>query len=302
MSGALGFQLEIIKAKILGFCMGVRRAVEIAAEEAKRTASVCTLGPLIHNPKVLNDLNALGIKIINDTSCPLNDDCTVIIRAHGISPKAEKELSDKGVRIVDATCPRVKANQLKIQELVKEGYFIFLAGEKEHAEITGLIGYAESELNNQEQVTRYIVVGNAAEAKKAAFKAYKLDNDARTALLGQTTISQEEYFSIGEEFKMFFPNLEIINTICAATGERQQALREIIPLVDAVIVAGGEHSANTRRLLTIANESGKPCVLAQSALDIPASFYSFKKIGLCAGASTPDSILQEIEEGILNKP
>jgi len=275
--------------------MGVKRAVDIAAAEALKGSKVYTLGPLIHNPKVLNELKEMGIKTINEPSCEC-DGAVVIIRAHGISPAAEMELRGKGCRIADATCPKVKASQLKAEELARAGYCIFLAGETAHAEIEGIKGYAAGKNEHFCEV-----VGSADEALKKAKKLYGINNDAKTALLGQTTISDGEYRIIGEKIQLFFPNLEIIQTICAATKERQNALRELLPDVDAVIIAGGKESANTRRLLAIAEESGKPAVLAQDASEIPQNFFTYKTVGICAGASAPDSVIEEIEAALISQ-
>jgi len=295
--------MKVIRARVLGFCMGVRRAVDLAVEEAGKAAkdgnSVYTLGPLIHNPKVLDDLKALGIQVIDEPSfsdyCSLlTVNCSLIIRAHGISPALESDLRGRGCRIVDATCPKVKANQLKTRDLAGAGYFLFLAGEAHHAEIEGLLGYAKS--------GDCIIVGGAEEARNAAEKLSSEKRHEKTALLGQTTISEEEFSGIGNEIKKFFPALEIVNTICAAASERQHALREVLPLTDAVIVAGGEESANTRRLLAIAKESGKPCVLAENAAGVPEEFFAFETVGISAGASTPDSVVDGIESFLENNP
>jgi len=280
--------------------MGVRRAVEIAEEEAIRAKdngkTVYTLGPLIHNPKVLKDLKQLGINQINNEQLINNKgilkNYSVVIRAHGISPEIEKTLYESGCNVVDATCPKVKANQLKIEELSEEGYSFFLAGEEKHAEVEGLLGFAKN-------APFCVVIGSADEAKRQALSLKDnpvlLKHDKKIALLGQTTISEEEYRNIENEIKKFFPNLKTVNTICTATHERQMALKEILNDVNAVIVAGGEDSANTRRLLAIAKESGKPCVIAQDADSIPDEFFSYNTIGLCSGASTPDSVVDEIE-------
>jgi 4-hydroxy-3-methylbut-2-enyl diphosphate reductase len=286
----------VIRCGVLGFCMGVRRAVALAASEADR-ANVYTLGPLIHNPVVLADLKARGVQEYSQDIHPLNN-CTLIIRAHGIDPRLEDDLRAKGARIVDATCPRVKESQLKAQSLSRAGYRLFLAGEAQHAEIAGILGYA--------CVTSYVcktsnagfcpVVSNAVEAEVAAKSLYETDKEAKTALIAQTTMSEEEYHSIGEAIKKYFPDLEIVQTICTATRDRQQALRELLDQVDAVIIAGGKGSANTRRLLAIAEESGKPCVLAETAAEIPPAFRDYAAVGLAAGASTPDSVIDEIEK------
>jgi len=275
--------------------MGVRRAVEYARAEAKRGIPVYTTGPLVHNPKVLNELFKSGVNNLEK----LPEDpkgCSFIIRAHGISPSEEKDLRIKGVHIIDATCPIVKASQLQAEDLSRTGYCLFLAGEPEHAEIRGILGYAQSCGS-----PFCVVVNNALEAGKAAKKLYGINSDSRTALIGQTTISEDEYGAIGEAVKLFFPNLEIKQTICASTTERQQALRELLQKTDAVIIAGGKESANTRRLFTIAKESGKPCALVEDGADIPPEFTSYGTVGLCAGASTPESIIDEIEKELLRQ-
>jgi len=289
--------MRLIRSRVLGFCMGVKRAVELAVKEAESTGRVYTLGPLIHNPNVLGELEKRGVNVLQEM--PQDIEGSLVIRAHGISPKEERSLCGKGWRIIDATCPNVKKSQLKAAELASAGYCLFLAGEGVHAEIAGVLGYAENGFCENETSSCAVVVGNASEAEKEAAKLFEKNSRAKTALLGQTTFSQEEYFSIGEAIKKFFPNLEIVNSICAATTERQQALRELLEKSDAVIIAGGKDSANTRRLLAIAQESGKPCTLVEKPSDIPADFLKFETVGICAGASTPDSAVNEIELELL---
>jgi 4-hydroxy-3-methylbut-2-enyl diphosphate reductase len=306
--------MKVIRAKILGFCMGVRRAVAIACAEAGRAAQVFTLGPLIHNPRVLEDLKSRGIGILDEAKLPLDlRGVSIVIRAHGVSPKAEAELRKRGGRIIDATCPKVKTSQLKAKALVESGCRLFLAGEAEHAEIIGLAGYAAAGMgHNHAAEPPFCIVGSAAQAAKAAAKlragtalpsalrARKsgFEQALRTALIGQTTISAEEYSAIGGAIKQHFPNLEIIQTICAATKDRQESLRHLLEQAEAVIIAGGKESANTRRLLAIAQEWGKPCVLAENAAGVPPGFSAFKTVGLCAGASTPDTVIDEIEQAL----
>jgi len=274
--------------------MGVRRAVELALTEADKAAcgaqqKVFTFGPLIHNPGVLNSLKERGITAIEQA--PQNaGGCSIIIRAHGIDAASEEDLRDKGFCVIDATCPNVKKSRLKAQELARAGYCLFLAGETDHAEVQSVLSYAKAA--NDEFCA---VVGNAAEAEEAAKKLRETNRDAKTALLAQTTICADEYSAIGEAVKKHFPNLEIVQTICSATVERQNALRDLLGQVDAVIVAGGKESANTRRLLAIAQESGKPCALVEKASEIPASIHMCETVGLCAGASTPNTLIDEIE-------
>jgi len=289
--------MKVIRSSVLGFCMGVRRAVAMAVEEAARGkdtgARVFTVGPLIHNPEVLYDLKIRGVEELSPQEENVKG-CSLIIRAHGVAPVIENNLRDRGAHIVDATCPRVKASQLKAEELARAGYGLFLAGETSHAEIEGIFGCVQSC-----GVPFCVVVDNAADAGKEAKKLYRINHDIKTALLGQSTISEELYNAIGGAVEMFFPNLEIIQTICASTKERQQAIRDLLNEADAVIIAGGKKSANTNRLLEVALESGKPCVLVEKASEIPPEFRSFKTVGLSAGASTPDYVVDEIERELM---
>jgi 4-hydroxy-3-methylbut-2-en-1-yl diphosphate reductase len=287
--------------------MGVRRAVELAYNQADSSGKVYTLGPLIHNPQALEDLKLRGVTILDEANLPENlSGDVVIIRAHGVSPQTEAELRKRGAVVVDATCPKVKASQLKAASLAKQGYRLFLAGEESHAEIAGIRGYAEegwTQGNHADHSKQFLrVISSAAEAEIAA-KLLSEDPElhsgpVKTALIAQTTISNEEYHAIGAVISRYFPMLEIIQTICAATRERQDSLRELLGKTDAVVIAGGKDSANTRRLMSIAQASGKPCVIVETVNDIPPDFFKFKTVGLAAGASTPDMVIDSIEKGL----
>jgi 4-hydroxy-3-methylbut-2-enyl diphosphate reductase len=295
--------MKVIRAGILGFCTGVRRAVEIAERallEKGRFGKVYTLGSLIHNSSVCERLEKQGL------ICPeknkvssLPADSTVIIRAHGVSPVIERELLKKGILVLDATCPNVKQSQCKARSFVERGYRLFIAGEKGHDEIAGIKGYAEAGCPTGwvSALPLCFVPGNAEEARAAAGDLYRSEPEARTALIAQTTISSDEYRSIGEEIRRFFPSLEIVNSICRETLERQRALREL-QNVDAIIVAGSRESANTQRLLSLAKETGKPAWLAEAVSDIPPEIAAYKTVGLSAGASTPDELIDAIEKAI----
>ena len=293
--------MKVIRAEILGFCMGVRRAVEMAWKaSAAGNTGVYSLGPLIHNPGVLKSLEERGIKVLKEGEVSFRpqvsgrENPTVIIRAHGISPKYETELVKQGFHVLDATCPHVKQSQKKARSFAEKGYRIFLAGEENHGEIAGIRGYTEQ----PGRPSCCYVVGNPKEAEKAAEELFRREPDAKTALIAQTTINMNEYMAIAESLRRFFPAIEIVETICAATADRQKALRELCVQVDAVIVAGGRESANTRRLLSLAVELGKPAWLVEAAGEIPAEAGAYKTIGLSAGASTPDRLVDEIEEAL----
>ncbi|MDR2247152.1 MAG: 4-hydroxy-3-methylbut-2-enyl diphosphate reductase [Treponema sp.] len=281
--------MELVKARILGYCMGVRRAVELAYDQAAQSGRVYTIGPLIHNPQVLKDLKGRGVEVLEEGCLPWDLSGTVVvIRAHGISPNLEAELVSRGCRIADATCPKVKASQMKALALAGAGCRVFLAGEARHGEIAGIRGYAPG----------CTVVADGDEAALAAERLFLEEPGARTALIGQTTISPDEYAAIGDAIRSFFSSLQVIDTICGATRDRQNALRELCGKVDAVIVAGGRESANTRRLLAIAESSGKPAWLVENIEGIPAEVASCTTVGLSAGASTPDEVIRAIEAKI----
>ena len=293
--------MRVIRAKILGFCMGVRRAVETAWRESTHTDApppacrrVYTLGPLIHNPAVLKALEGRGVRTLKEGElAPENS--TVIIRAHGISPAVEAELARQGLRVLDATCPHVKLSQTKARSFAERGYRIFLAGEEDHAEIEGIRGYIEAACVSQ---LRAIAVSTPKEAGKAALELFREEPGAKTVLIGQTTFSSEEFRIVGAAIKEFFPDLEIVDTICGATADRQEALRELCGQVDALIIAGGRESANTRRLLSLARELGKPAWLVETPEDLPPEIFTYESVGLSAGASTPDSIIAGIEDAL----
>ena len=301
--------MRVIRAEVLGFCMGVRRAVEMALRVSEQAeplqaeylqadySAVYTLGPLIHNPGILQMLKEREVICLEEgsdhyeeTLRQLPQGSTVIIRAHGVSPLVEKTFTEHGLKVLDATCPHVKASQHKARFFSEKGYRIFLAGEENHAEITGIRGYAEG--------TPYFVIGNPAATELAAAELYRNEPSAKTALIGQTTISSEEYRVIGDEILRYFPKLEIINTICSATAERQKALWELCEKAEALVIAGGRESANTRRLLALAQNLGKPAWLVESAAGLPSEIWNYKTVGLSAGASTPDFLIDEIEEAL----
>jgi 4-hydroxy-3-methylbut-2-enyl diphosphate reductase len=250
------------------------------------------MGPLIHNPQVLEDLHLGGVRVLDEADLPGDlGGSTVIIRAHGITPKTEGELIRRGAVIKDATCPKVKASQMKARSLYRAGYRLFLAGERRHGELIGIQGYAPD----------CIIVADREEAEEAAAalaREFAAGVPQKTALIAQTTLSPEEYRAIGEGITRYLPGTGIINTICPATRDRQESLRSLCAKVDAVVIAGGRDSANTRRLLVIAKACGKQAWLVESAHDLPTEAASFPVVGLSAGASTPDKVIDSIETAL----
>ena len=257
---------------------------------------VYTLGPLIHNSRVLDSLKERGVICLEsensaDGILTAPEKSTVIIRAHGVPPAVERELARRGMVIIDATCPHVKVSQGKAGNFAANGYRVFLAGGKNHAEIKAILGYVQDS-----DPQSGFVVSNAAEAEAAAGELHRREPGAKTALIGQTTIRAEEYSAIGERIRRFFPSLETVDSICGATAERQRALGRLCVEAEALVIVGSRESANTRRLLSLALEQGKPAWLVETAADLPAEISAYMSVGLSAGASTPDSLIDEVEE------
>ena len=294
--GRQGQAHQVKRAKVLGYCMGVRKAVEAVyrALNDYPDKTVYTYGPLIHNPVTMRFLEEKGVHIVNpdeELKPQITPQSPIIIRAHGIAPQKRQELVDCGAIIIDATCPRVIASQFRAAQYSRKGYTVILAGDKNHGELIGIKGYALSVPNG-----RCATVQTAVEAKALQY------DGAPTVLIAQTTIKREEYHAIAEILRKKIPDLTVLETICPATDERQEALLELVKEVDAILVIGGSNSANTRRLLQTALDSGKPAWLAESSCDIPQEIYRYRTIGLAAGASTPDSSIDAIEQLLLDKP
>lgn len=282
--------MKVEKASVLGFCFGVRRAVELAETALKENQGlpVYSLGPLIHNEMALKLLETAGLRIVEEKDIDsIPNDSKVIIRAHGVTPTVVSKLEEKNCNIVDATCPRVKASQKMVERYSHDNDFVILTGDKNHGEVIGISGYAGK---------NFCLVQNLEEAQ--ALNTTGLDNK-NIILLSQTTYSPVEFEKIETLCKEKFKNCAVMNTICPATNERQQALLDLCKKVEAVLVIGGKNSANTKRLYQTAKENCKYAAHIQSVQDIPQDFFTFTSIGITAGASTPDSIIEEIEKRMI---
>ncbi|MCE5257033.1 MAG: 4-hydroxy-3-methylbut-2-enyl diphosphate reductase [Spirochaetaceae bacterium] len=286
--------MTIIKARMLGMCMGVSRAQELAVAAANtgrtKGKNVFSYGPLIHNPQAIAKLEAKGVGILDVKAFEAGNldeavmNSIVVIRAHGAPPAVFERLATLGAEVVDATCPRVLRSQKKASELAGAGYRLIIAGDSEHAEVAGILGH----------VPDAIVVQNAAEAREAA-KALATQEGLKLVVIAQTTIQKAEYSAIIEEISQCADECVVLDTLCPAATERQAALVELARNVSAIIVVGGKNSANTQRLFLTAQETGKPCWHIETAAELPAEVFSFDRIGLTAGASTPDFMVDEVE-------
>ncbi len=281
--------MKIIVAKTAGFCMGVRRAVEMALDMPnKHKGPIFTFGPLIHNPQVLDLLCDKGISIIEDI--PENGSGTVLIRAHGVPPGIKKSLKNSGFKVIDSTCPRVVKVQTIIGKHAKDGYISIIIGDNNHPEVIGLLGYARG---------KGYAVANLEEFES-------LPEFEKAIVVAQTT----QNILLFEKVKQFianrYPHYKIFDTICNSTSLRQAEVKELSEQVDAIVVVGGHNSGNTQRLAEVAIEAGKPAyqIETESELDLNA-LSSARSIGITAGASTPNwlikRVLRSLEDLSFNK-
>jgi 4-hydroxy-3-methylbut-2-enyl diphosphate reductase len=299
--------MEIIKADIMGYCMGVRRAVESAEQSIKDFPhkNIYTLGPLIHNQNALDNLEQKGVRVLklqNDKfSFDIDENSVVIVRAHGVAPQIIKLLEKTGCTIINATCPRVLSNQKRAADFAKRQFAVIIAGDKNHGEVTGLEGFVK------EFCSECYVIENTKDAEILSNQICQNSsiNKDNIVLLSQTTISVTEYESIGKVLKEKFPSIQILNTICPATTERQEALKKLCAQVDGVVVIGGKSSANTCRLFSMAQDfSENPeyrCKFAchiENPCELPKEFFSLEVVGLTAGASTPDEVILSVEKSL----
>lgn len=274
--------LDILLADEAGFCFGVKRAVEKAlkaAEAATADSPVYTLGPIIHNPQVVSKLEEMGVMVANSLSDI--EKGTVIIRSHGVPPKIIDEAQRKGLKVIDTTCPFVKKAQKYAKRLIDEGYQTIIYGDREHPEVEGILGAADGNA---------IIVSNLEELGKIELKS-------KIGFVAQTTSSPLSYkeliASVIEDVKI----LKVYNTICNTTENHQQSAVALAEKVDVMFVIGGLNSANTKGLVDICRRTRTPTYHIETAADIDKQWLKDKKkIGITAGASTPEWLIKEVIE------
>lgn len=258
--------------------MGVRRAVEMVLDAPnKHQNPICTFGPLIHNPQVLDLLSEKDISILKHI--PEHATGTVLIRAHGVPPKTKQNLKKAGYKIIDATCPRVIKVQTIIRKHARKDYASIIIGDKDHPEVIGLLGYAEG---------KGVVVDNLEDLNS-------LPPFEKAILVAQTTQNTVFFEEIKKWANTKFPHYKIFDTICDSTAKRQAEVQNLADSVDAVIVVGGKNSGNTKRLAEISRKTGKPTyhIENESQIDMDA-LSEAKCIGIAAGASTPNWVIKKI--------
>jgi len=272
--------MEIKIAQPSGFCFGVKRSIDMvekAVKDGKKNIQI--FGPIVHNPQQIKALEEKGVKMVN--SIDEIQPGTLFIRAHGISPQVHEELKKKNVEIIDATCPFVNVEQNYAKKLYEEGYQVIIIGEKNHPEALGAQGYAPGSL----------IIGSVEEAKN-------LKEVPKIGAVVQTTLEPEEVAKIVAELFHKAKEVRVYNTICQSTKMRQPAAKQLAQEVDLMIVVGGKNSGNTRRLAEVSSRI-KTTYHIETAAELKKEWFKgVKTVGVSAGASTPDFIINEVVEAI----
>ena len=279
--------MEVIVAKTAGFCFGVKRAVEQVYEQIEKAERpVYTFGPIIHNEQVVEDLAQKGVRVI-DTEEELETvrDAIVIIRSHGVGKHIYDLLERNGVTVVDATCPFVKKIHRIVQEQQAAGRRVIIVGNPDHPEVQGIRGWGDEGT---------LVVENADQIENLP-----VSTKDKLCVVAQTTFNYNKFQDLVEKFEKKGYDILVLNTICNATQERQVEARRIASEVDAMIVIGGRHSSNTQKLYEICQKECKNTYFIQSLGDFnPECVNSVRSVGITAGASTPNQIIEEVHTNV----
>ena len=267
--------METYIARPCGFCFGGKRSVDIANNVGK----AYSFGPLLHNGQLVEKLREKGVEPVSFAELVKKKQCKVIIRAHGVPVSQIEELGEKGFDVIDATCPNVKKIYNIAGECEKEGYSVFIYGDKSHPEVVGIV----SRLKNP------AVVGNEDEIPA------KLPN--KICLVSQTTKIKANYAKIRDAIAKKCPGLKAFDTICTATEEMQKSASRLAGIVDVMLVIGGKDSSNTKKLFEVCSSVNKSTHWIQSGDDLKKEWFSgAKKAGITAGASTPDFVISSVAE------
>jgi 4-hydroxy-3-methylbut-2-enyl diphosphate reductase len=271
--------MEIFLADKAGFCFGVKRAINTAYEAAGKGRIYC-FGPLIHNPQEVERLRRAGIETLDDFSM-LQPGDTLVIRSHGVPPRVLAEARDRDLTVIDLTCPFVGKAQRDAEALSKDGYQVIVVGEKKHPEVQSILGHA----------------GEDAVVLETAEDVDGMNLQSRLGIVAQTTQSYSNFSEIVLKLLRISKELKVFNTICSSTKERQEAARVLARQVDVMLVVGGRNSANTTRLASLCRQEGKPTYHIEVADEIrPEWLEGITSIGVTAGASTPDWVVESVLE------
>lgn len=283
--------MQVILAKSAGFCFGVKRAVDKVYEEAKNSkVPVYTFGPIIHNEEVVEDLEKKGVHVV----CNLEDlkdlpKGIMVIRSHGVSREIYDKIQEMGFKIVDATCPFVIKIHRFVKEYSEKGYHVIIIGNDSHPEIEGIKGWSAPE--------RTTVLQTKEEAENLIIPAAQ-----KACIVSQTTFNYNKFQELVEIIEKKGYDILVLNTICNATEERQREAADIAAKADAMIVIGGRHSSNTQKLFEICKKECANTYYIQTLDDLDLTqLRSIDNVGITAGASTPNNIIEEVHKNVRSK-
>lgn len=299
--------IEIVRASEMGFCMGVRRAVQIMEAEATPERPVFSVGEIVHNPHVVRRLESAGVHQlpgpdevegdVGEATARRVGQGRVAITAHGVGERVIRQLAGSGLDVVDTTCPIVTRAQRYAQKCVREGWHVLIFGDPGHKEVRGILGWA-NDSHGQSHAT--VVPRANIEHLRELMATFPGGFPHKIGVMAQTTHKMEDFAKFvanlmllqrDENFEM-----HVINTLCHATTGQQEAAAALAPTVDLMIVVGGRKSANTRHLREVCEEQGTTTYHIESAAEIdPAWLRGVRRVGLTAGASTPDESIDEVE-------
>lgn len=271
--------MEVLLADEYGFCFGVERAVEMVEEALEEGDTVRTLGPLIHNEQEMERLGEHGVATISEP-VQIKRGETAVIRAHGVTPEVQHELEEKASKVVDATCPFVTRVQKLAARAAAQDRHVIVVGNPDHPEMIGVKGYAPNHA---------FVINNETEVANLP----RLKNPL---VVSQTTIKAKTFFDTAEAVKSKTDDeVQVVNTICSATRDRQDAARALAGMVDAFYIIGGRHSSNSRKLLAVCREQCEKSFLIETEEEINAQdLIGAERVGVTAGASTPDWLIKKV--------
>lgn len=277
--------MEVILAKTAGFCFGVKRAVDTVYNEVEKGGKIYTFGPIIHNEQVVDDLEKKGVAIIeNENQLRSVAEGTVVIRSHGVPRKVYDLISEQKLQIIDATCPFVKKIHRIVEDESRNGKQVIVIGNPNHPEVEGIIGWCVGENDA-------IVIENHEEAEQVS-----IDYETKISIVSQTTFNFNKFQELVEIFRKKGYDVNVVNTICNATEERQIEAREVASVADAMIVIGGSKSSNTQKLYEICSRECDNTQYIQTKDDLVLdSIGSHSRVGITAGASTPNKIIEEVQ-------
>lgn len=281
--------MEVILAKSRGFCFGVKRAVDTVYGQIGKTGKLYTYGDIVNNEEVVGDLKMKGVSVINDMEeLKQAEKGTVIIRAHGVGKAVYEAIEKEGFTLMDATCPFVKRIHKIVEEESKKGTQIVVIGNPAHPEVVGIAGWCHSPA---------IILETIEEAEKIALKGAQ-----NVCIVSQTTFNYNKFQELVEIVNKKGYDIIVLNTICNATEERQTEAEHIAKEVDAMIVIGGRASSNTQKLFEICKKECENTYYIQTIKDLDLTrLKSTDNVGITAGASTPNNIIEEVQKNVRNE-